>query len=92
MNQPVTNLAERLHSMRPALNEGVDVFASVLPGTDVGALEPVATALTEARISCNVVAAAFHDHLFVPVASANEALAVLIRPQRRSGGAGSTAR
>ena len=133
MGNPVTNLAELLQSLRPALNEGVYVFASVLPNTDVSALEPVATfreaegltliveeeralkaglpvlfraawitltvhsdlqavgltaavasALAQAHISCNVVAAAFHDHLFVPVESGDEALAVLQRLQRRS--------
>jgi uncharacterized protein len=52
----------------------------------VGLTAAVATALAEAGISCNVIAAAFHDHIFVPVASANEALAVLQRLQRRSGG------
>ena len=130
MSNPVTDLAELLQTMQPALNEGVYVFASVLPNTDVSALEPVATfreaegltliveeeralkaglpvlfraawitltvhsdlqavgltaavasALAQAHISCNVVAAAFHDHLFVPAESGDEALAVLQRLQ-----------
>lgn len=133
MSNPVTNLAELLQSMQPALNEGVYVFASVPPNTDIGSLEPiatfreaegltliveeqqarkarlttlfraawitltvhsdlqavgltaaVATALAQANISCNVVAAAFHDHLFVPVESGDEALAVLQQLQRGS--------
>lgn len=43
----------------------------------VGLTATVATALAEAGISCNVVAAAYHDHLFVPVESASQAIAVL---------------
>lgn len=49
----------------------------------VGLTAAVAAALTEARISCNVVAAACHDHLFVPVESAGEALEVLRQLQQR---------
>ena len=133
MSDPVTNLAELLRAIQPTLNEGVYVFTSISPSTDIGPLEPiatfreaegltliveeqharraelpvlfraawitlkvhsdlqavgltaaVATALAQANISCNVVAAAFHDHIFVPVASANEALSVLQQLQRRS--------
>jgi hypothetical protein len=43
----------------------------------VGLTAAVATALAEAGISCNVVAAAYHDHLFVPVESASQAIAIL---------------
>lgn len=43
----------------------------------VGLTAAVATALAGAGISCNVVAAAHHDHLFVPFESGREALAVL---------------
>lgn len=50
----------------------------------VGLTAAVATALAEAGISCNVVAAAFHDHLFVPVESADAALAALHRVQARA--------
>lgn len=50
----------------------------------VGLTVAVATALAESNISCNVVAAAFHDHVFVPVASANEALSVLLQLQHSS--------
>lgn len=51
----------------------------------VGLTAAVAAALSEANISCNVVAAAYHDHIFVPVESATEAIAALQRLQRRSG-------
>lgn len=55
----------------------------------VGLTAAVAAALAQAHISCNVVAAAFHDHIFVPVESGGDALAALQQLQRRSGqGAG----
>ena len=43
----------------------------------VGLTAAVSGALAEAGISCNVVAAAYHDHLFVPADAAERALAVL---------------
>ena len=43
----------------------------------VGLTAAFSRALTEAGISCNVVAAFYHDHLFVPVADAERALAAL---------------
>ncbi|MFD7868198.1 ACT domain-containing protein [Streptomyces sp. NPDC059783] len=45
----------------------------------VGLTAAVALALTDAGISCNVVAGFHHDHLFVPHDRAGEALAVLER-------------
>lgn len=43
----------------------------------VGLTAAVAQALAHANISCNVVAAFYHDHLFVPVAEAERALKAL---------------
>lgn len=43
----------------------------------VGLTAAVATALAAEGISCNVVAAYFHDHLFVPEEDAERALAIL---------------
>jgi hypothetical protein len=43
----------------------------------IGLTAAFASALGQAGISCNVVAGAFHDHIFVPVAQAQQALAVL---------------
>ena len=43
----------------------------------VGLTAAVSKALTGANISCNVVAAYYHDHIFVPVKDATRALAVL---------------
>lgn len=43
----------------------------------VGLTAAVSTALADRNISCNLVAAYHHDHIFVPVADANRALNVL---------------
>jgi hypothetical protein len=43
----------------------------------VGFLAVIARALADAGISCNVVSAATHDHLFVPYERASEAMAAL---------------
>ncbi|WP_128891866.1 ACT domain-containing protein [Erythrobacter sp. HKB08] len=42
-----------------------------------GLTAAVASALSEAGIACNMVAAYHHDHAFVPEARADEALAIL---------------
>lgn len=56
----------------------------------VGLTAAFATALGEAGLSCNVMAGACHDHLFVPVEDGPRALAVLEALQRRAAGAGRT--
>ena len=43
----------------------------------VGLTAAFSNALSRAGISCNVVAGAFHDHIFVPVELAQRALSVL---------------
>src|SRR5262245_17564054 len=43
----------------------------------VGLTAAFSTALGKAGISCNVVAGAFHDHIFVPVGQAQKTLDVL---------------
>ncbi len=43
----------------------------------VGLTAAVSKALTEANISCNVVAAFYHDHIFVPVKDATRAMEAL---------------
>ncbi|MGG1943325.1 ACT domain-containing protein [Trinickia sp. NRRL B-1857] len=133
MSQPVSDLQQLLATMQPSLNDGVYVFSSVHPNTDVSQFSPLATfrehegltviideptavlhglpvlfraawitltvhsdlqavgltaavaeALTKAGISCNVVAAAFHDHIFVPVERAADAIAELTNLQARA--------
>lgn len=50
----------------------------------VGLTASVAAALTVAGISCNVVAGAYHDHLFVPEALVDRAMATLLDLQQAS--------
>lgn len=50
----------------------------------VGLTAAFAGALAQAGISCNVVAGACHDHLFVPVERASQAMAVLRTLQRNA--------
>ena len=50
----------------------------------VGLTAAFAGALAQAGISCNVVAGACHDHLFVPVERAAQAMAVLRALQRNA--------
>lgn len=50
----------------------------------VGLTAAVARALSDAGISCNVIAAAFHDHIFVPMEDARTAIAVLVKLQKEA--------
>lgn len=50
----------------------------------VGFLATITTALAQAGISCNVVSAYQHDHLFVPEARHREAMNILRHLQQRS--------
>ena len=50
----------------------------------VGLTAAIAGALAQAGLSCNVVAGASHDHLFVPIDQAAPALAALRSLQLRS--------
>ena len=51
----------------------------------VGLTAAFASALAQAGISCNVVAAVHHDHLFVPAGQGERALDVLRALQARGG-------
>ena len=48
----------------------------------VGLTAAFSNALGQAGISCNVVAGAFHDHIFVPVERADQAMAALRQLQQ----------
>jgi uncharacterized protein len=50
----------------------------------VGLTAAFAAALGNAAISCNVVAGAYHDHLFVPIESAEQAMIELRQLQQSS--------
>ena len=50
----------------------------------VGLTAAFARALGDAGVSCNVIAGVHHDHLFVPVDRAADALAALHALQARS--------
>lgn len=51
----------------------------------VGLTAAVSAALSAAGISCNVVAGAYHDHLFVPIDLASQALVTLEALSARQG-------
>ena len=51
----------------------------------VGLTAAFASALGRAGISCNVVAGAYHDHIFVPLESAQTAMQVLLQLQASGG-------
>ncbi len=50
----------------------------------VGLTAVVSTAMANAGVSCNVIAAIHHDHLFVPAADADRAMDVLRTLQSRA--------
>lgn len=52
----------------------------------VGLTAAVAAALSERGLGANVIAGYHHDHLLVPSARADEALAALVELSRRAGG------
>lgn len=47
----------------------------------VGLTAAIANALADRGISCNIVAATHHDHLFVPIDAAQEAMDALVELQ-----------
>lgn len=51
----------------------------------VGLTATVSNALAQANIGCNMVAAYYHDHIFVPDAGAAFALLTALSDQRRTG-------
>jgi len=45
----------------------------------VGLTAAVSKALTDANISCNMVAAFYHDHIFVPMKDTSQAMDILVK-------------
>jgi hypothetical protein len=73
----VANLQPLFRAAWITLNVHSDLHA-------VGLTAAFGAALAEANISCNVVAGAFHDHVFVSVESAERAIAVLLQLSQRA--------
>jgi len=68
--------AEGLPVDMPMSQITLQVYSSL---AGVGLTAAVSAALGAANIPCNMIAAALHDHVFVPEDRAAEAMAVLIR-------------
>lgn len=68
--------AEGLPVEMPMCQITLQVFSSL---AGVGLTAGVSAALGTANIPCNMIAAALHDHVFVPEERAAEALGVLLR-------------
>jgi len=67
--------AEALNANLPVLFRAAWITLKVHSDLQaVGLTAAFSRALSEAGISCNVVAAAYHDHIFVPVERAAEAI------------------
>jgi hypothetical protein len=78
-DEGLTVIVEREPATKPAADDGfraitLDVHSSL---NAVGFFAAVARALAEAGIPANVIAGYHHDHLLIPAASAQDALATL---------------
>lgn len=74
----ITSEAEALRANLPVLFRAAWITLKVHSDLQaVGLTAAFSHALSKAGISCNVVAAAYHDHIFVPVERAQESLAQL---------------
>ncbi|WP_265086797.1 ACT domain-containing protein [Ralstonia pseudosolanacearum] len=68
----------RLEIVCRTLRITLNVYSSL---EGVGLTAAFATALAQQGISCNVVAAIYHDHIFVPLEDAKRALEALLAMQ-----------
>lgn len=83
----ITSEADAASSGLKALFKCAWITLTVNSALDaVGLTAAFAGALGSAGISCNVVAGAYHDHIFVPVESAQMAMQVLHKLQTDGGG------
>ncbi len=77
----LTAIVERSQAERadvPFIFESHLITLTVHSSLDaIGFLATISSCLAQAGIPCNAVAAYHHDHLFIPVARAQEALALL---------------
>jgi len=71
----ITSEAEALNANLPVLFRAAWITLKVHSDLQaVGLTAAFSRALSEAGISCNVVAAAYHDHIFVPIERATESI------------------
>jgi uncharacterized protein len=74
----ITSEVEALKANLPVLFRAAWITLKVHSDLEaVGLTAVISRALSDAGISCNIVAAAFHDHIFVPVEQATDAIARL---------------
>jgi hypothetical protein len=79
-DEGVTLILEADHPAAPAAPRFAQITLDVASALDgVGLTAAVAQALAAHGIPCNVVAGLHHDHLFVPEAQADRAVALLER-------------
>lgn len=77
--------AQAIHAGLPVLFRAAWITLTVHSDLQaIGLTAAFASALGQAGISCNVVAGAFHDHIFVPVEQAQQAMAALKALQQES--------
>jgi uncharacterized protein len=84
----VTNDAD-IDSSHPMRRIVLQVYSSL---EGFGLTAAVASALSEERIACNMVAAFYHDHVFVLAGDAERAMEILVALQREAWREGGTAR
>jgi hypothetical protein len=77
----LTEAAASLAGLRPAFRAAWITLSVHSDLHAVGLTAAIAAALAAEGISCNVVAAVHHDHLFVPIDRADDAIAALDRLQ-----------
>jgi hypothetical protein len=79
----MTAIVERSHAERagvPHVFESRLITLTVHSSLNaVGFLATISECLARAGISCNTVAAYYHDHLFIPIDRAEEAQALLLQ-------------
>jgi uncharacterized protein len=80
-NEGLTAIVERSQAIQakvPFIFEAKLITLTVHSSLEaIGFLAMIATALAKAGIPCNAVAAFHHDHLFIPVDRAHDALSLL---------------
>ena len=79
--EPATRANGDVDTSHPMRRIVLEVYSSL---EGFGLTAAVSSALSEARISCNMVAAFHHDHVFVPADDADRAMEILLGLQRET--------